>query len=113
MTAQGTGTAADPWRLKTPPLSGDYTLYRDDDASPPLLVCQVGSTRLTYLARVVDDMHAMLVAHGDWIVAAGVHKLVPGQVVRPYESGPVSKPAPADPRDARNEGVDKRAAVRG
>jgi hypothetical protein len=68
MTAQGTGTAADPWRLKTPPLSGDYTLYRDDDASPPLLVCQVGSTRLTYLARVVDDMHAMLVAHGDWML---------------------------------------------
>ncbi|MFO1397187.1 MAG: efflux RND transporter periplasmic adaptor subunit [Burkholderiales bacterium] len=54
------------------------------------------------------------VAHGDWIVAAGVHKLVPGQVVRPYEGGPVSKsPPPPDPRDARNEGVDKRAAVRG
>ena len=25
------------------------------------------------------------VRHGDWIVTAGVHKLVPGQVVRPYE----------------------------
>ena len=25
------------------------------------------------------------VANGDWIVAAGVHKLQPGQVVRPYE----------------------------
>jgi len=55
------------------------------------------------------------VAHGDWIVAAGVHKLVPGQVVRPYESGPVSKAAPAltDPRDARDDGSDKRTAVRG
>ena len=26
------------------------------------------------------------VRDGDWIVAAGVHKLLPGQVVRPYES---------------------------
>lgn len=68
MTAQGTGTADDPWRLKTPPLSGDYTLYRDDSVSPALLVCQVGSTKLTYLAQVVDDMHAMLVARGDWML---------------------------------------------
>jgi RND family efflux transporter MFP subunit len=27
------------------------------------------------------------VREGDWIVAAGVHKLIPGQVVRPYENG--------------------------
>jgi len=25
------------------------------------------------------------VRNGDWIVSAGVHKLIPGQVVRPYE----------------------------
>ena len=63
----GTGTADDPWRLMTPPLSSEYTLHRDDDADPPLLVCQVGSTRLTYLARAIDDLHAMLLAHGDWV----------------------------------------------
>lgn len=63
----GSGTADDPWQLKTPPLSSDYTLYRDDTVDPPLLVCQVGTTRLTYLARAVDDLHAMLVAHGDWM----------------------------------------------
>jgi RND family efflux transporter MFP subunit len=28
------------------------------------------------------------VAQGDWIVAAGVHKLLPGQVVKPYDAGP-------------------------
>ena len=33
----GTGTKEDPWRLKTPPLTADYTLYRDDTANPPLL----------------------------------------------------------------------------
>ena len=61
----GTGTAADPWRLKTPPLSSDFTMRRDGAASPPLLVCQVGTTKLTYLARAIDDLHAMLKAHGD------------------------------------------------
>ena len=40
------------------------------------------------------------VRDGDWIVAAGVHKLLPGQVVRPYEggaSGTVPAAAPAAP----------------
>jgi RND family efflux transporter MFP subunit len=44
------------------------------------------------------------VADGDVIVAAGVHKLQPGQVVRPYEGGkdvkPAAPPAAAGPRDA-------------
>jgi multidrug efflux system membrane fusion protein len=36
------------------------------------------------------------VATGDWIVAAGVHKLQPGQIVRPYGEGPApSGGAPA------------------
>ena len=63
----GTGTPDDPWKLKTPPLSSDYTMHRDDEADPALIVCQVGGTRLTYLARAVDDLHAMLIAHGDWM----------------------------------------------
>ena len=63
----GTGTASDPWRLKTPPLSSDYTLHRDDSVDPPLLICQVGSTKLTYLARAIEDLHAMLTAHGQWM----------------------------------------------
>ena len=63
----GQGTAADPWQLKTPPLTSDYTIHRDDAADPPLLICQVGSTKLTYLARVIDDLYAMLKAHGDWM----------------------------------------------
>ncbi|MBP8806008.1 MAG: hypothetical protein KBG48_19140 [Kofleriaceae bacterium] len=65
--AQGAGTAADPWRLKTPPHTADFTAYLDREATPPVLVCQVGTTRLTYLARILDDLHAMLVAHGDWM----------------------------------------------
>ncbi len=58
------------------------------------------------------------VANGEWIVAAGVHKLVPGQVVRPYEAGPVSRPGPLSPpndpaRDARGDAPGKRDVVRG
>lgn len=37
------------------------------------------------------------VAPGDWIVAAGVHKLIPGQMVRPYDAGPSSAVVPGPP----------------
>ena len=46
------GTADDPWVLKTPPGTSEFQMYRDDTADPPELVCQVGSTKLRYLARV-------------------------------------------------------------
>jgi hypothetical protein len=63
----GTGTADDPWLLKTPPGTSEYTIHRDDGADPSELVCQVGSTKLRYLARCLDDVPAMLRAAGDWI----------------------------------------------
>lgn len=62
-----TGTKDDPWRLRTPPGTAEFTMYRDDTADPPLLVCQVGTTRLTYLARILDDLPAMLRERGDWV----------------------------------------------
>ena len=70
MTQQtlGTGTKTDPWQLKTPPGTSEYTMYRDDSVAPALLVCQVGTTKLTYLAQVLDDLPAMLAAHGDWML---------------------------------------------
>jgi hypothetical protein len=63
----GSGTKDDPWQLTTAPGTSSYTMYRDDTAEPPVLVCQVGSTRLTYRASAVDDLHAMLVEAGDWV----------------------------------------------
>ena len=42
------GTKEDPWMLKTPPGTSDYTMYNDEQADPPALVCQVGSTTLKY-----------------------------------------------------------------
>jgi hypothetical protein len=64
---QGSGTKDDPWQLKTPPGTSDYLLYRDPDADPPALVCVVGKTTLGYQLRSIEDLHAMLVAHGDWM----------------------------------------------
>ena len=61
------GTKDDPWRLTTPPGSSAYEMYRDEEADPNELVCQVGSTKLVYLWRAVDDLHAWLSAQGDWV----------------------------------------------
>ncbi len=68
MVTYGTGTPADPWILKTPPLSSEYSAWRDESRDPPALVVQVGKTQLSYRLRCVDDLHAMLVAHGDWML---------------------------------------------
>jgi len=65
--AAGSGTKEDPWLLKTPPGKAEYQMYRDDAADPPLLICQVGSTRLTYQLRCIEDLKAMLDEHGDWM----------------------------------------------
>lgn len=61
------GTKDDPWVLKTPPGSSEYTMYRDDQSDPPLIVCQVGSTKLVYQARAVEDLAAWLREKGDWV----------------------------------------------
>ncbi len=61
------GTKDDPWELKTPPGTSEYTMYRDGDVDPPLIVCQVGATRLTYQARAVEDLVAWLRQQGDWV----------------------------------------------
>lgn len=63
----GSGTEADPWILKTAPGSSEYTMYRDESADPPALVCQVGSTTLRYQLRAIEDLRAMLVEYGDWM----------------------------------------------
>ena len=67
MAAIGSGTKDDPWVLTTPPGSSEYTMFRDEEADPPALICQVGSTKLSYQLRCIEDLHAMLKAHGDWM----------------------------------------------
>ncbi len=66
-TAQGSGTKEDPWQLTTPPGTSSYEMYRDEAADPPQIVCQVGSTKLTYQLRAIEDLHAWLKEQGDWV----------------------------------------------
>ncbi len=63
----GSGASEDPWILKTPPGSSEFQVHRDETLDPPALVCQVGSTKLSYQLRCVEDLRAMLEAHGDWM----------------------------------------------
>ena len=63
----GTGTKEDPWVLLTPPGSSEYTMHRDESVDPPILVCQVGSTKLAYDLRAIDDLHAWLKKQADWV----------------------------------------------
>lgn len=76
-TAKGKGTADSPWELKTPPGTSDYQAYRDPEADPPSLVVQVGKTQLRYQLRCIDDLHAMLKKHGDWMLLGSADEQKP------------------------------------
>jgi len=67
MATQGNGTPNRPWKLKTPPGTSDFEAWRDEAAEPPVLVVQVGKTKLSYQLRAIDDLHNMLAKHGDWM----------------------------------------------
>lgn len=67
MITYGTGAEDDPWILKTPSLTSEYRAWKDEQADPPALVVQVGKTRLSYQLRCIDDLHQMLLGHGDWM----------------------------------------------
>ena len=63
----GDGTPESPWVLKTPSGGSEYEMFRDESLDPPALVCRVGKTELSYHLRCIEDLHAMLKAHGDWM----------------------------------------------
>lgn len=73
------GTKQDPWQLKTAPGTSSYTMYTDEDADPPALVCQVGSTTLRYHQRAIEDLHAWLLAQGDWVDLGAADEKKPAQ----------------------------------
>lgn len=64
---KGSGTRENPWTLQTPSLQSEFNAYRDEAADPPALVVQVGKTELRYHLRCLDDLHAMLKQHADWM----------------------------------------------
>jgi hypothetical protein len=74
---QGVGTQEHPWVLKTPPGTSEFLAYRDGNASPPALVVQVGKTELRYDMRCLNDLHAMLKTHGDWMALGSADEQKP------------------------------------
>jgi hypothetical protein len=71
------GTREDPWILHTAPGTSEYKMYRDESADPPALVCVVGKTTLSYRLRAIEDLHAMLLEHGDWVALGGADEQKP------------------------------------
>src|SRR5215510_8751750 len=61
------GTKDKPLKLKTPPLTSDYTMHTEEKDGKEILVCTVGKTVLYYDIRSIDDLYTMLKKHHDWM----------------------------------------------
>ena len=61
------GTKENPWKLKTPPLSAEYEMYKDEKDGKKRIVCVVGKTTLFYDYQCIQDLHSMLKLNGDWM----------------------------------------------
>ena len=61
------GTIENPLNLKTPPMTSEYTMHVDEKDGKEVLVCTVGKTVLFYDIRCIDDLHAMLKKHSEWM----------------------------------------------
>jgi len=72
-------TKDNPWKLKTPPGSSEYTMHVDEKGGKPVLVCTVGSTVLSFDARCIDDLQAMLKAAGGWVELGGADEQKPAK----------------------------------
>jgi hypothetical protein len=73
-------TRDDPWRLKTPPGTSEYTMHVDTAKDGTrVLVCTVGATVLHYDARCVGHLHAMLLEAGDWVELGGTDEGKPAK----------------------------------
>ena len=72
-------TKDNPWKLKTPPGTADFTMHTDTKDGVEILVCTVGKTVLHYDARCVGELHTMLKAHGDWMELGGADEQKPAR----------------------------------
>jgi len=78
--SEGTGSKEDPWRLSTPPLTSEYTMYRGEKEGRPVLVCTVGTTVLHYDERCIDDLHRFLAEQGGWVDLGSADEQKPAKV---------------------------------
>ena len=72
-----------------------YTMFRDEAADPPALVCQVGSTTLSYRLQAIEDLHAWLLERGDWVPlgAADENKEAAAGTVEAWDVPPITRSA--------------------
>jgi hypothetical protein len=79
LPVKGNGTKDNPWKLKTPSGTSEYTAYKDEKADPPAVVVQVGKTELRYHLRSIDDLHKMLKKKGDWMPLGSADERKPAE----------------------------------
>ena len=72
--------------------TSEYTMYQDEQADPPALVCQVGSTTLKYHLRAIDDLHAWLVEQGDWVLLGAADEKKPAARAPSRRGGVTGQP---------------------
>lgn len=73
-------TKENPWKLKTPPGTSEYEMYKDvNKEGKEIIVCTVGKTVLHYDAACINDLHAMLKKHGDWMELGGADEQKPAK----------------------------------
>ena len=94
-SVEGLGTKEQPWQLTTPGGSSTFQMYRDEVADPPALVCVVGKTELRYYLCCIEDLHAMLKAHGDWMPLGGADEQKPSQGRTRWKLGDVHQTIPS------------------
>ncbi len=73
------GTKENPWKLKTPPGTSEYQMYKDEKDGKEVIVCVVGKTILLYDYRCLKDLQAMLKKHGDWMDLGGADEQKPAK----------------------------------
>ncbi|MEZ5017665.1 MAG: hypothetical protein R2800_11475 [Flavipsychrobacter sp.] len=61
------GTKDNPLKLHTPPQTSEYTMHVEEKDGKDVLMCTVGTTKLYYDIRCLEDLHKMLKQHGDWM----------------------------------------------
>ncbi|MEP6597062.1 MAG: DUF6855 family protein [Ginsengibacter sp.] len=77
--AKEKGTKENPWKLKTPPGTSEYEMYKDAKDGKEVIVCTVGKTVVLYDASCLDDLHAMLKKNGGWMELGGADEQKPAK----------------------------------
>ena len=75
--ASGSGTREDPWALTTAPGTSAYQMWRDEAPIHRRSSARSAGRSSGTTLRCIDDLHAMLKAHGDWMPLGGADEQKP------------------------------------